>query len=152
MFEGHFGPSADQLRVIDKLQSVYYGRPPAIQEADSDVPLLFLDQSSELEPWTPMVPDTIQTGHFRAPGYVLSNFSRACKLSIIINKILNQIYLKRSRLQTLESSTLVLKTVDRDLRQWYQTMPLYLRFSPTAVGKDDATIPSPYTYCIMYAP
>ncbi|KAL8722083.1 MAG: hypothetical protein Q9225_001370 [Loekoesia sp. 1 TL-2023] len=131
--------------VIDKLQSFYYGRPPAIQEADTTVPMIFLDQYAELEPWTP----SLQLGA-PSPAYVVSAFTRACKLSIIMNSILNQIYSERQKLQTSEAAILCLNTLDQDLSRWYQTMPLHLKFSPAGAGQEDATVPCPYAYALFF--
>ncbi|KAL8832922.1 MAG: hypothetical protein Q9170_004650 [Blastenia crenularia] len=134
--------------VIDKLQSFYYGRPPTIREADTAVPLEFLDQYAEMEPWTPMGPTSTQIGQ-PAPAYVVSSFSRACYLSIIMDKILDQIYSERQKWATSESMASYLSSLNQDLARWYRTIPFHFRFAPAAIGKDETAPPSPYTYAVI---
>lgn len=112
------------------------------------VPMIFLDQYAELEPWTPMELQSLQLGP-PSPAYVVSVFTRACKLSVIMNSMLNQIYSERQKLQTSEAAVLCLNNLDQDLSRWYQTTPLHLKFSPAGAGKEDATIPGPFAYVAL---
>ncbi|KAL8793874.1 MAG: hypothetical protein Q9195_003493 [Heterodermia aff. obscurata] len=137
--------------IIDKLQAFVYGRPPALQEADTFVPMAFVDRFEELEQWVPLGDSSVM-GSEVSPIYSVSVFTRIAKLSIVMNKILNTIY--RVNLDQ-QKSTLVVETLNslnRDLSEWHQSMPLHLSFSPAAAGVSSATVPAPHTYIqnIMY--
>jgi hypothetical protein len=80
----------DVSEVVDKIQSLYQGRPVSLQEADTRVPILFQDQYEELEHWTPFAYSETQR-YPGSPAYSVSTFTELCKLSVIMNAILNNV-------------------------------------------------------------
>ncbi|KAI4622321.1 hypothetical protein J4E83_005063 [Alternaria metachromatica] len=81
--------------VVDKIQSLYQGRP--VSMTDTLVPTKFLDTYEELEHWTPFSystqPDAVYLG---SPAYSISTFRHLCQLSVILSDILSTIYTERS--------------------------------------------------------
>ena len=125
VFWGAFGEITDiQLQtswnavdggtVIDKLQSFYYGRPPNIQDADISVPYNLCDPHGELEQYAPVEPSHFILGSY-SPAYSVSNFSRLCRLSLIMNKILNEIYRERKIFEDPNVLTRSLTRLSHDL-------------------------------------
>lgn len=67
-----------------------------------------------------------------------------------MNRVLNQIYGERQRFRSSNSMIQSLNALNQDLLQWYQSTPLHLKFSPSVVGKAEATTPSTPTFAAMY--
>lgn len=129
------------------MQSFYYGRPACIQKADISVPCVFRDPDDELEQYVPADPLRFVSGSY-SPIYTVSNFARLCRLSLIMNKVLNEIYRERKRFEDPKVLTRSLTRLNHDLDEWRDTVPLHLRFSPASVGLDTAPIPAPHTYTV----
>lgn len=140
-------PTANGRTVIDKLQSFYHGRPASIQEADISVPFTLRDHHDELEQWAPMEPSRVIPGSY-SPAYCVSNFSRLCRLSLIMNNILNDIYREKKKFEDPVVLSKSLARLNRDLDEWHTTVPLHLRFSPASIGLDTALVPAPHTYMV----
>lgn len=138
-------PTANGRTVIDKLQSFYYGRPASIQEADVSVPFTLRDHHDELEQWAPMEPSRLIVGSY-SPSYCVSNFSRLCRLSLIMNKVLNEIYREKTKFENPDMLIGSLTRLNHDLDEWHNTLPLHLRFSPSSIRSDTAVVPAPHTY------
>jgi len=136
--------------LTDKLQSFYHGRPASIQEADTLVPLVFRDQYDELEQWVPIEPSQASRGPYTAI-YTISNFSRMCKLSVIMNRVLNKIYRDKKETEDQGVITKDLNALNNDLERWRSTLPLHLDFSPGSIGQNPVAAPPPHTYIVMYA-
>ncbi|KAE8351129.1 fungal-specific transcription factor domain-containing protein [Aspergillus coremiiformis] len=115
--------------VVDKIQSLYQGRPPSLQDSDTNVPLTFLDRYEELEYWMPFAysgnPNVRYSG---SPAYSVSTFTELCKLSVILNGILNKVYSERSPKRASEEMVSNLRTLDSDLQQWHEGLPSHLKF------------------------
>lgn len=137
--------------MIDKLQSFYHGRPASIQEADVSAPFTLRDHHEELEQWAPMEPLRVTSASY-SPTYCVSNFSRLCRLSLIMNNVLNEIYREKKKFEDPKLLMRSLNRLNRDLDEWHNTLPLHLRFSPASIGSDTAPVPAPHTYtvAIMY--
>lgn len=137
--------------VIDKLQSFYHGRPASIQEADVSVPYDLHDHHDELEQYAPMDPSRSISGSY-SPIYSVSNFSRLCRLSLIMNEVLNEIYRENKRSDNPDTLMRSLTRLNRDLYEWHNTVPFHLRFSPASIEMGTDPVPSPHTYAvtIMY--
>ena len=110
-------------------------------------PISFLDYYTELEPWIPMDGSSVDPAR-SSPTYGISNFSRLAKLSVIMNQVLNQVYSERRQHRASSSMILSLNGLNQQLSHWYQTTPLHLKFSPSAVGREES-IPSPHRYAVM---
>jgi hypothetical protein len=89
----------------------------------------------ELERWTPYYGDSVNLAKFAQTPYppstshAVSCFSNSCKLSIIINDIIVQLYSRRSRAIT-ESA---LRDIRTRLDDWRTASPAHLRYDPDAL-------------------
>lgn len=120
--------------VVDKIQSLYQGRPASLQDFDTKVSLTFLDHYEELEHWQPFAYTDVQS-YPGSPAYSVSTFTELCKLSLILNGILNKVYSERSSNRSPQELLTTLKALDSELNTWYQNLPDYLSFgnSPTEI-------------------
>lgn len=117
--------------VVDKIQSLYQGRPVSLQDFDTNVSLTFLDHYEELEDWQPFAYTDVQS-YPGSPAYSVSTFTELCKLSLILNGILNKVYSERSSNRSPEELLTTLKTLDGKLDEWYKALPDSLRFGNNA--------------------
>ena len=117
--------------VVDKIQSLYQGRPASLQDFDTKVSLTFLDHYEELEYWQPFAYTDVQS-YPGSPAYSVSTFTELCKLSLILNGILNKVYSERSSNRSPQELLTTLKSLDTELNGWYETLPDYLRFGNAA--------------------
>ncbi|KFY21975.1 hypothetical protein V493_06942 [Pseudogymnoascus sp. VKM F-4281 (FW-2241)] len=126
--------------VVDKIQSLYQGRPVSLQEADIRVPILFQDQYEELERWTPIAYPETQS-YPGSPAYSISTFTELCKLSVIMNAILNNVYGVKSAKRAPEKLAEDLKSMHADLENWQAALPEHIAFDPSIVG---GPVPPPH--------
>lgn len=126
--------------VVDKIQSLYQGRPASLQAFDSQVPLTFLDRYEELEHWQPFAYRGGIQSHPGSAAYSISTFTELCKLSVILNSILNKVYSERSSKDDPKELIASLRFLDSQLTMWHDALPGHLRFSP---GIQQA-IPAPH--------
>ncbi|KAK2690804.1 hypothetical protein QWA68_010399 [Fusarium oxysporum] len=115
----------------DKAISLYTGRLPAVTELPQS-PIDFMDDSAESDVWSPYYEDTSPLTRLAPSQYpvmkshAVSCFANSCKLSVIINDIIVQLYSKRSRAIT-ESS---LNDIKARLETWRAESPVHLRYDP----------------------
>ncbi|KAL6707670.1 hypothetical protein ACN47E_003791 [Coniothyrium glycines] len=113
--------------VVDKIQSLYQGRPVTIKESDTLVPIKFLDTYEELEHWTPLAYLTSSSTNY--PGcsaYSISTFRHLCKLSIILSDILSSIYTERSSHSSPAELSHKLEDIHGRLQRWRDELPDHL--------------------------
>jgi Fungal specific transcription factor domain/Fungal Zn(2)-Cys(6) binuclear cluster domain len=118
--------------ICEKLQSLYLGRPVAIQPRDAHVSRDFMDTFEELELWVPYIdPKAAEYSSWNlqvpAPMYSLSTFQQLCNLAIIMTKIMNQVYVSGG---TVKNSGVRLEALDTQLSNWYRHLPPQLVFEP----------------------
>lgn len=130
--------------VVDKIQSLYQGRPVSLQHLESQVPLTFLDQFEEMEYWKPFA-YTNNRAYTGSPAYGVSTFTELCKLSIILNGILNKVYSERSAIAASHEVIEKLKHLHSDLLAWYQALPPHLQFEP---GRSPS-VPPPHVLSLL---
>ncbi|KAH6642248.1 fungal-specific transcription factor domain-containing protein [Boeremia exigua] len=113
--------------VVDKIQSLYQGRPVTLKEADTLVPIKFLDTYEELEHWTPQAyltqSDVTYSG---SPAYSISTFKHLCKLSLVLSDILSTIYTERSSDKSSAELSTKLESIHATLQAWYRDLPAHL--------------------------
>ena len=127
----------------DKIISLYLGRMPAFTPATDDVPLTFMDDYSDTEPWAPYYGETpvntVASNYVPRPGYVVSCFRQLCKLCVILNDLMQGIYSSSAQptrshedteAGTSESSFI---KISRDLREFWVSLPEHLRVDPNNV-------------------
>ncbi|KAI7763005.1 hypothetical protein LZL87_011148 [Fusarium oxysporum] len=120
--------------VCDKLQSLYMGRPVAINLRDSQVSREFLDLYEEMEPF---YPSALATGSSTSrldenmgdaiPRHSVSTFQQLCLLSKIMTTIINRFYVVGA---TFSNAQIDLQKIEQALQQWRDKLPLELGFQP----------------------
>lgn len=131
---------------MDKIQSLYQGRPVSIKESDTLVPIKFLDTYEELEPWLPFAYSTQSDSYSGSPAYSVSAFTALCRLSIVMSDILSSIYTERSFDQSSEDLLKVQEQLHAKLITWRNALPAHLVYDPT---KRDASIPPPQVLSLL---
>ncbi|KAM0243992.1 hypothetical protein ACHAP5_006656 [Fusarium lateritium] len=128
--------------VVDKIQSLYQGRPVTLKEADAMVPIKFIDTYSELEFWQPFAYSTSKNDYSGSPAYSISTFTALCKLSIVMSEVLSCIYTVRTSDQSPDELSKVLDRLQRKLREWQTSLPDHLK--PEVANAPGATVPPPH--------
>lgn len=131
----------------DKILSLYLGRMPGFTPSTEEVPLSFMDDYSDTDLWAPYYGETPKPDHAHAPnyppcpGYVVSCFRQLCKLCVILNDLMSDIYSPEAaarRDAEEEENPAELKAsneapfvkISRDLREWLLALPPHLRINP----------------------
>jgi hypothetical protein len=99
----------------------------SLQEADTRVPMIFQDNFEELEIWHPQAFPGTQD-YPGSPTYSVSTFTELCKLSVIMNDILNKVYAEKTTRRAPERLADDLKSLHSDLEKWESALPPHLRF------------------------
>lgn len=121
--------------ILDKLQSLYLGRPVTFQECDARVSRDFMDTMEENELWTPYVDPKFPNQNNSSPPavptpvYSVSTFQQFCLLSKIMAKIINRFYVVGA---TFDNTHDHLLAADGSLAAWYAALPPHLLFEPWA--------------------
>lgn len=123
--------------VIDKMQSLYQGRPASLRDTDVLVPIKFLDTYEELEYWQPFAYSSRPPDHPGSPAYSVSTFAALCKLSLAMSDILSSIYTERSVDQTPATLSSTLEHLQCKLDEWQSALPEHIQLDKT--GPDDLT-------------
>ncbi|EON68406.1 hypothetical protein W97_07730 [Coniosporium apollinis CBS 100218] len=133
--------------VVDKIQSLYQGRPVSLQETDTRVPILFLDTYEELEQWAPFAYSAQSDSRYSgSPAYSVSTFTALCQLSVIMNDILNHIYAERSFDREPTELSKILENLHSKLEVWHNALPSHLLFDPT---KAPSLAPPPHVLSLI---
>ncbi|KAM5350776.1 hypothetical protein ACJ41O_007281 [Fusarium nematophilum] len=126
------GLGAKGLISVTRATSLYAGRLPAVTELLDPSSLDLADDSTEQDVWTPYYGDSLnltRLTHDQYPSmksHAVSCFVNSCKLSIIINDIIVQLYSRRSRTITEAA----LKDIKLRLDVWRAQSPAHLRYDP----------------------
>jgi hypothetical protein len=119
--------------VCDKLQSLYMGRPVAINLRDSQVSREFLDLYEEMEPF---YPSSLAAGSSSIldenmgdaiPRHSVSTFQQLCLLSKIMTTIINRFYVVGA---TFSNAQIDLQKIEQALQQWRDNLTSELDFQP----------------------
>ncbi|KAM5359887.1 hypothetical protein ACJZ2D_014142 [Fusarium nematophilum] len=132
--------------VVDKIQSLYQGRPVSLEDTDALVPIKFLDTYEELEHWQPFAYSSPTSSFLGSPAYSVSTFTCLCKLSITMSDILSCIYTERSSNQSAGELASMLDSLQVKLDKWYGSLPGHLQFDPTKSG--DSAVPPPHVFSL----
>ncbi|PLB37256.1 transcription factor domain-containing protein [Aspergillus candidus] len=116
--------------ICDKLQSLYLGRPPAINVRDCQVSRDFLDTFEEMEAF-------ISSNPLVSPIYSVSTFRQLCALSKIMTVIINRFYAVGATVSNAVSS---LQMVEAALQKWEQNLPPELDVSEHLLPRDSSNI------------
>jgi hypothetical protein len=132
--------------VVDKIQSLYQGRPVTIKEADTRVSLKMLDTYEELEHWMPFAYSTQSNQYGGCPSYSVSTFIALCKLSIILSEIMSGIYTERSFDKSSSELSKTLDELQAKLATWYNGLPPHLVVEPNKISR---IIPPPHVLSLQ---
>ncbi|PVI06865.1 hypothetical protein DM02DRAFT_649211 [Periconia macrospinosa] len=125
--------------VVDKVQSLYQGRPVSIKESDTFVPIKFLDTYEELEHWAPFAYSSQSSAAYVGfPAYSISTFRCLCKLSVILSDILSTIYTERTSDSNPGDLSSKLEGIHLKLTSWHALLPDHLVVD---LGKPQLTPP-----------
>lgn len=119
--------------VCDKLQSLYMGRPVAINLRDSQVSREFLDLYEEMEPFYPSALAAGSSSRLdenmgdAIPRHSVSTFQQLCLLSKIMTTIINRFYVVGA---TFSNAQIDLQKIEQALQQWRDKLPSELDFQP----------------------
>ncbi|KAK6074684.1 fungal specific transcription factor domain-containing protein [Seiridium cupressi] len=127
--------------VVDKIQSLYQGRPATLKESDTLVPIKFLDTYEELENWSPFAYSTQSHTYSGSPAFSISTFKSLCSLSVVMSDILSTIYAERSFDQSPPNLSRMLEKLDNKLTSWRESLAPHLGFDAT---KDRNAVPPPH--------
>ncbi|KAL6837336.1 fungal-specific transcription factor domain-containing protein [Trichoderma camerunense] len=135
--------------ICDKLQSLYLGRPAAIQLRDSHVSRQFMDMYEEKEISMPYIDPTVPSSHSfipqPAPTYSISTFQHFCLLSKIMIMIINKLYVVGATAAAARAS---LQTIEDALDSWITRLPKELQYRPES---DSVTSNVINLHCIYHS-
>ncbi|KAK8038689.1 hypothetical protein PG993_007100 [Apiospora rasikravindrae] len=114
--------------VVDKIQSLYQGRPATLRESDTAVPIKFLDTYEELQNWQPFAYSVKSTQYPGSPAYSVSTFTSLCRLSVVMSDILSCIYTERTFDRNAVELCAVLESLNSKLAAWRDGLPEHLAF------------------------
>lgn len=135
------------ITVVDKIQSLYQGRPVTLKEADAMVPIKFVDTYSELEFWQPFAYSTSKNNYTGSPAYSISTFTALCKLSIVMSDIMSTIYTVRTTEQNPGELSKMLDKLQTKLREWQESLPDHLK--PEVMNQPGAEVPPPHVLSLQ---
>lgn len=115
---------------FDKIHSLYQGRPPTLQEADIQVPLIFNDLYEEDELWRPSpasadgrrITKSIQP----SPYYSVTTFTATVKLCLILGRALHLLYSFASFKASTEQHLASLRSLTHDFERFVASLPPHL--------------------------
>ncbi|KAJ5091310.1 Transcription factor [Penicillium alfredii] len=115
----------------DKVVSLYFGRAPTMQHSHVSPPRMILDDTSEIEIWTPHGVSFPDGAHYPpTQAHSTSCFMKMCGLAEILNQILIHIY--DPMRQTTESEFYdCIQEQAKNLSDWWDELPDYLKLVAT---------------------
>lgn len=132
--------------VVDKIQSLYQGRPTSLQDLDSRVSLKFFDNYEEFEYWLPFAYTDSASAYPGSPSYSVSTFTELCRLAILMNRILNKMYSEKGRKEQPRDLIRDQKKLHADLEAWRKALPEHLDFNPS---KSNSVSPPPHALSLL---
>ncbi|KIL88692.1 hypothetical protein FAVG1_07940 [Fusarium avenaceum] len=110
---------------LDKVQSIYQGRPTRLREQDNSVSTMFLDEFEELEDFSTHT-YSAQPTRLGCPTYSVSTFEQLCKLSTIMDRIICALYSEGSSAKGAEELWETARSLHRQLKSWKDGLPEHL--------------------------
>lgn len=133
--------------VVDKMQSLYQGRPATLRAREDQVPIKFLDTYEELEHWYPFA-YTSETNYPGSPSYSISTFQELCKLCIILHDVLDKMYCEDMDKRNTEQIVQDVEILELRVQSWMRNLPDHLR-----LGANDGSaveyIPPPHVLSLQ---
>ena len=125
------------LYAWDKQISLYLGRMPNFLAGTESIPLDFLDDYTESEPWQPFYGserlDKTDNPYPPTAGHVVSCFTALCKLCKILSRLMLELYSPGTHPRTEavhDSKMAAFVTINEELRAWWAGLPPFLKIDP----------------------
>jgi hypothetical protein len=134
------------VTVFDKTQSIYQARPARLREIDNNVPLVFLDEYEDIEPFHTLAFEA-QPKPMGVCTYSVSTFKYLCQLSIIANRICETFYATKSPEKDPEELLRMSFSLNIELKRWRQSLPAYLSMQSDAT--ESSTV-LPHVVSMLY--
>ncbi|CAG8909697.1 unnamed protein product [Penicillium egyptiacum] len=113
----------------DKVVSLYFGRAPTMQHSHVSPPRMILDDTAEIEIWTPHGVSFTDGAHYPpTQAHSTSCFMKMCGLAEILNQILIHIYDPIRRSTDSEFLDCVQEQA-KNLADWWDELPDYLKLA-----------------------
>ena len=121
--------------IMDKFQSLYFGRTPALPLIGTEPPQIFLDTYEDLELWAPYADTSLDANEpFRPytprPQHLVPAFSALLRLAEITNDIITRLYMPLAVQMTSDQAAECLKSLRNCLDDWHESLPAHLHFRP----------------------
>ncbi|KAJ5657503.1 uncharacterized protein N7484_001152 [Penicillium longicatenatum] len=128
---------------IDKIQCLYQGRPPLLRYMNFKAPLNFLDDYDELDPfqeitYTPFKRQSV------IPSLNVSLLTKLCELSIIIDRILCELY-SESQEMSQSQSQIISDDINSELGRWRRNLPPQLDY----LSHPSECVLLPQAFCLL---
>jgi hypothetical protein len=133
--------------VVDKMQSLYQGRPASLRALPGQVPITFMDTFEELEDWHPFA-YTSGTSYPGSPSYSVSTFKELCKLCIILHDVLDRMYCEGREKRGAENLVTDLKSLETRLQTWMTDLPDHLNID-LRNGEAPKHLPPPHVFSLQ---
>lgn len=133
--------------VVDKMQSLYQGRPASLRAIDGQVPIKFMDTYEELEAWHPFAYAS-GPSYPGSPSYSVSTFGQLCKLCMILQQILDRTYCEREQKRSTQDLVQDLEYVEKQLQDWMAELPEHLRID-TDGNSGAQQLPPPHVFSLQ---
>ncbi|KAJ5732455.1 hypothetical protein N7493_003936 [Penicillium malachiteum] len=111
---------------IDKIQCLYQGRPPLLRYMNFKASLNFLDEYDELDPFQGITYAPVKQQAV-IPSLNVSLLTKLCELSIIIDRILCELY-SESQEMSLSQSQVISNDINSELGNWRKNLPPQLDY------------------------
>ncbi|KAG9656105.1 hypothetical protein KCU64_g6096, partial [Aureobasidium melanogenum] len=134
--------------VVDKMQSLYQGRPASLRAIDGQVPIKFMDTYEELEQWHPFAYAS-GPSYPGSPSYSVSTFQQLCKLCMILQQILDKTYCEREQKRSTQGLVQDLQDIEKQLQHWMTELPEHLRIDINNDGGNQQ-LPPPHVFSLQF--
>lgn len=122
--------------VSDRLQSLFLGRPVAMQESTGNVTHVYLDSFEEMEEWKPYFDTTTQSADSPAqsyrgrPSHAISTFQSLLQLCKISANIIESFYSVGSSRNSKSALLHTKRNITEQLNTWRDNLPSWLQYDP----------------------
>ncbi|OQE22625.1 hypothetical protein PENSTE_c010G08680 [Penicillium steckii] len=106
---------------IDKIQCLFQGRPPLLRHNNIKASLKFLDEYDELDPFQAITYKQLNPTP-AIPSMNVSLLTKLCELSVIIDRILCELYSESAQMIRGQSEG-ISDNINAELSRWRQNLP-----------------------------
>lgn len=121
---------------------------------DSSVPMLFLDEYEELEPFDSVGYSEVSR-KLDLPTHSVSTFAYLCALSTIADRILANLYTEKSLRRDNDELYRKSMALHAQLVQWRESLPVHLKIhfdNEIGLGTSNGCMALPHTLSLMLVP